>query len=110
MDRPFAPWCIRWWLRQLTAALAHVHAQKVIHRDLKAANVFLRDEGGAYPALKLGDFGISRLMSSHTALAQTAVGTPYCNAATVGIRSLAARAMPCTVTRHCASCWPCPVG
>ena len=54
-----------------------MHAQKVIHRDLKSANVFLRDEGGAFPALKLGDFGISRLMSSHTALAQTAVGTPY---------------------------------
>ena len=48
---------------------------KVLHRDLKAANVFLTSRDslttGGLPSLKLGDFGISRAMSTNTALAET---------------------------------------
>ena len=59
-----APNRVRRWLKQLAAALAHVHSQRVIHRDVKTANIFLTDDDDS---VKLGDFGISRLLSSNRA-------------------------------------------
>lgn len=54
--------------RDLAEALAVVHAQDVIHRDIKPGNILLTgpdalesDESGG-PAVKLADFGIARLM------------------------------------------------
>ncbi len=38
-------------------ALAHAHAKKLIHRDIKLENIFYSASGGHY---KLGDFGIAR--------------------------------------------------
>lgn len=73
--QPFATAKLRGWLLQLTSALSYVHSQRVIHRDLKTANILLTGRDGA--VAKLGDFGISRLMSSQTNFASTAVGTPY---------------------------------
>jgi serine/threonine protein kinase len=51
---------------QLLAALAHVHALGVIHRDVKASNVLLTAQQSL---VKLGDFGISKVrvcVSGHT--------------------------------------------
>ena len=62
------------WLLQLTLALEYVHAKQVIHRDLKTQNVFLLADGAT---LKLGDFGVSRVLESPTDLARTCVGTPF---------------------------------
>lgn len=75
--RPFDHLTIRSWMCQLARALAHIHSLRVIHRDIKTANIFLSDVGKRVFDLKLGDFGISRLMSSQTNFASTAVGTPY---------------------------------
>ena len=68
---------------QMALAVHYVHAQGILHRDLKAANVFLAPGGVA----KLGDFGIARVLRdtgggggsggdghSH---AHTVIGTPY---------------------------------
>ena len=57
----------------LADGLAHVHSKRVVHRDLKPENVFVCGGG----VLKIGDFGISRVLSlSVTELAQTVVGSP----------------------------------
>jgi serine/threonine protein kinase len=42
---------------QLVAALAHVHAVGILHRDIKTNNVFMTGQG----LLKLADFGISKV-------------------------------------------------
>ncbi len=61
------------WLSQLASALQLVHECRVLHRDLKSANVFLTANGDA----KLGDFGLSRRMSTVSNVAETVCGTPY---------------------------------
>jgi len=79
LKRHFDPGRVRRWLLQLASALAHVHSHRVLHRDLKTANVFLTEDDGPRGGLdvRLGDFGISRLLSSQTSLAASCVGTPY---------------------------------
>jgi NIMA (never in mitosis gene a)-related kinase len=82
---------------QISLALKHVHDRKILHRDLKTQNIFLTKRN----VIKLGDFGISRVLKStgvgrsglvlaaeddrrHSLvpmclqeLAKTAIGTPY---------------------------------
>mmetsp|Transcript_4272 Transcript_4272/g.9311 ORF Transcript_4272/g.9311 Transcript_4272/m.9311 type:complete len:1043 (+) Transcript_4272:293-3421(+) len=60
------------WLVQLASALYAVHANNVLHRDIKADNVFLTAEAD----IKLGDFGLSSEIEESN-LAKTACGTPY---------------------------------
>lgn len=62
---------------QLTMALLECHRRKdgtkILHRDLKPGNVFF----DADDQVKLGDFGLSRMMGEESVFAQTHVGTPY---------------------------------
>lgn len=60
------------WLAQLCDALTYLHERNVLHRDIKARNVFLRQGGDAL----LGDFGISSVMDSPIGLTNAAAGTP----------------------------------
>ena len=61
------------WLVQITAALRAMHALSILHRDLKAANVFLTSRN----LIKVGDFGISKILERNDGLASTTIGTPY---------------------------------
>jgi NIMA (never in mitosis gene a)-related kinase len=67
---------VRRFSLQVASALSFVHEKNVIHRDIKAANVFLASSGPKVD-VRLGDFGVSKLLSSATELAVTKVGTPY---------------------------------
>eukprot|EP00960_Hanusia_phi_P035821 751960-Hanusia_phi.AAC.7 len=55
-----------------------VCSRKILHRDIKSANVFLhRSDERGNAVVKLGDFGISKVLEATQGLAKTAVGTPY---------------------------------
>ena len=59
---------------QLCLAMKHVHDRKVLHRDIKSQNIFLTQNR---KIMKLGDFGIARVLNATQELAKTACGTPY---------------------------------
>jgi serine/threonine protein kinase len=61
------------WFVQICMALEYVHGRRVIHRDIKTQNVFLTGS----KTIKVGDFGISKVLESTTQCAMTVVGTPY---------------------------------
>jgi serine/threonine protein kinase len=53
--------------------LQFLHAQRKIHRDIKAGNILLTDEGVA----KLGDFGVSAQLTNSISKKVSKIGTPY---------------------------------
>ena len=46
-------------MKQLLNGLYYIHSNKIIHRDMKAANVLITRQGG----LKLADFGLARAIT-----------------------------------------------
>ena len=61
---------------QVVSALyaCHTHKEgKILHRDIKPSNIFIDQENN----VKLGDFGLSRVLNKDISFAVSRVGTPY---------------------------------
>ena len=57
---------------KITLGLADIHKMKILHRDLKSLNVFLKKDND----IRVGDLGIAKLLNQ-TFFAKTFIGTPY---------------------------------
>ncbi|XP_031199481.1 serine/threonine-protein kinase Nek11 isoform X2 [Mastomys coucha] len=60
------------WFTQLLLGVDYMHERRILHRDLKSKNIFLKNN-----LLKIGDFGVSRLLMGSCELATTLTGTPH---------------------------------
>ena len=53
------------WFVQLCLAMDNIHTRKILHRDIKSQNIFLTKSN----TVKLGDFGISKVLENTVAMA-----------------------------------------
>jgi len=60
-------------MRELLIALSFIHKDNIIHRDIKAANVLISNDG----SVKLCDFGVAAQLNQASNRRQTMAGTPY---------------------------------
>lgn len=58
---------------QLVSAVSYIHNYGILHRDIKTLNIFMTKA----KFMKLGDFGISKVLEETYGNAETCVGTPY---------------------------------
>ncbi|MDX1583366.1 MAG: protein kinase [Thermoanaerobaculia bacterium] len=72
--RPFSPEDAAEVLSQIAEALAFAHRKGIVHRDVKPANIIIRDDRSA----KITDFGIAKIASHVANLTMTGqfLGTP----------------------------------
>ena len=61
------------WFSQMCLGLDYVHKKRILHRDLKTSNIFVTDD----QCVKIGDFGISKVLQSTFDEAMSVVGTPF---------------------------------
>lgn len=54
-------------------ALEYIHNRKVVHRDIKTSNILMCESG----FIKIGDFGISKMLDTTSEVCKTFIGTPY---------------------------------
>ena len=57
---------------QITLGLATIHKMKILHRDLKTLNIFLKND----MEIKIGDLGVAKELNQ-ASFANTLIGTPY---------------------------------
>ncbi|KAJ5596498.1 hypothetical protein N7450_002956 [Penicillium hetheringtonii] len=59
--------------RELAVGLHAIHEAGIIHRDVKAANILIHEEG----RLEICDFGVAGVLQSHQDKRSTWIGTPH---------------------------------
>ncbi|XP_036430579.1 STE20-like serine/threonine-protein kinase isoform X2 [Colossoma macropomum] len=73
LERPLTEPQIRVVCKQTLEALAYLHENKIIHRDLKAGNILFTSDGD----VKLADFGVSAKNTKTLQRRDSFIGTPY---------------------------------
>ena len=58
---------------EMSLGLHYLHANKILHRDIKTINMFL----GKDDKVIIGDLGVAKLLNQTANMAHTVVGTPY---------------------------------
>ena len=66
-EKYFEEETVLWYLFQLSSAIAYIHDLGIMHRDVKALNIFIMQNG----LLKLGDFGIAKVLEANDGLAES---------------------------------------
>ena len=61
------------WFTQICLGLKHIHDRKIVHRDIKSVNIFLTKMN----TIKIGDFGISKILTNTHDMMSSFVGTWY---------------------------------
>ncbi len=60
-------------IEQVCRGLAYAHERRIVHRDVKPANIRVSEMG----QVKLMDFGVAHLLSSELTQSGSLIGTPY---------------------------------
>ncbi|KAI9677514.1 MAG: hypothetical protein M1817_006468 [Caeruleum heppii] len=70
---PYDAECCRQWFRDLILGIEYLHAQGVVHRDIKPDNLLLTGDD----ILKIGDFGVSEMFEKQSEmLTAKSAGSP----------------------------------
>ena len=73
LNKPIKEFKIKKYLYQMCNGIYYLHENKIIHRDLKASNIFITGKD----KIKLGDLGIIKVLNPRSSYAYTNIGTPY---------------------------------
>lgn len=60
-------------MKELISALAYLHSERKIHRDIKSGNILVASDG----SVKLADFGVTGQLTDSIDKRQTKIGTPF---------------------------------